>query len=187
MEYNTRYYFDGKLHQLNPKMTAEHTFVLSDGTLVAMFQGNRGQRPELDFKIKIMRSGVEQRPETPPHTYWVVDLMMKALSYPQEVNEILDYYIDFYDNCVPFCTVQERLNYTPQTVSPMFQRYNHVRVDKTLPIDYIFYLIELFSRCEKQNDGAYMFKDILHLLKNYVDGTADYMDILRNSVPMARR
>lgn len=63
--YNAKYY-DGKtLKQLRPKMSAIHTYKLSNGVIVAMFEGNRGSHPELDFKVKILREGIDERPEPP--------------------------------------------------------------------------------------------------------------------------
>lgn len=186
MCYNSKYYFDGKLHQLRPKKEAEHTFILSDGTIIAMFQGSRGQNPQLDFQIKLLRKGITETPEAPPHIYWVVDLMIKKQEYPDEVKEILDYFIKFYDDCQPFRTVDERVKYSPTTLEHIMKKYSHVHVESTLPIDYIALILELFCLCEKQNDGAYMFRDLLLLLKDYVDGKADYMNVLYNAKPLHR-
>ena len=176
--YNSKYYFDGALHQLRPKDTAIHTFQLSDGTLVAMFKGNRGQRPDVDFKIKLLRVGEEETPETPPHLYWVADLIIKCQHFPKEIREIIEYFISYYDRCKPFDTVEERASYKPETVEYILNNYGHVRVDKTLPIDYIAYIIELFCLCEKRNDGAFMFRDLLHKVRSYIDGELDYMHLL---------
>lgn len=100
--YNQNYYIDGELWQLKPKEKAIHTYHVSDGTVVAMFQGQRGSHPELDFKIKILREGQEERPEPPTHVYWVVDLIIRSQKYPDEIKEIFDYFIKFYDKVNPF-------------------------------------------------------------------------------------
>lgn len=176
--YNPKYYFDGELHQLRPWATAIHTYQLTDGTLIAMFQGNRGAHPDLDFKIKLLRVGVDEKPETPPHLYWVADLLIKSQKFPNEIKEIVEYYVSFYDRCIPFDSVEERQNYTPQTVNEILSKYGHVKVEKTLPIDYIALIIELFCYCEKRNEGAFMFKDLLNKVKAYIDGDLDYMHLL---------
>lgn len=176
--YNEKYYFDGALHQLRPWATAIHTYQLTDGTIIAMFQGNRGAHPDLDFKIKLLRVGEDERPETPPHLYWVADLLIKSQKFPKEVKEIVEYYVSFYDRCKPFDTVEERGNYKPQTVNVILSKYAHVKVEKTLPIDYIALIIELFCYCEKRNEGAFMFKDLLNKVKAYIDGDLDYMHLL---------
>lgn len=179
MPYNKKYYFDGVLHQLKPKAEAIHTYVLSDGTIIAMFQGKRGSHPDLDFIIRLLREGEDERPTTPPHVYWIVNLIIKSQRYPEKVKEIVEYYLDFYDKCVPFNSIQERAQYEPLTVEEITSKYADVVVNKTLPIDYIALVIELFCVCEKRNEGAYMFKDLLNKVKAYIDGDLDYMHLLQ--------
>lgn len=202
MNYNPKYYVNGELTQAKAKRAqiggeivilpkkAIHTYTLSDGTLVGMFQGSRGRCPKLDFVVKILTVGKESKLEAPPHTYWVVDLLIKAQKYPTEVKEIVKFYSEFYEKCVPFKDVKDRQNYKPRTVDAISKSYEHVVVERTLPIDYVALIVELFCLCEKQNVSAetnvYMFKNILKLLSKYVDGEANYMDVLRNSVPQMR-
>lgn len=121
------------------------------------------------------------------HTYWVVDPMIKSHRYPQEVKAILDHYINFYDRWTPFETVEERNSCIPQALSSsMMNAYGNLDIFRTLPIDYIAPVIELFSLCEKRNENAYMFRNILHLPKDYVDGTADCMKAIKASMPLSR-
>ena len=76
MEYNTKYYFNGKLHQLKPKREAIHTFTTPEGVLIGIFQGSRGTHPDLDFVVKILKPGKNEKLFPPLHSFWVVDLMM---------------------------------------------------------------------------------------------------------------
>lgn len=184
--YNSEYYDGANLWQLRPKLCAIHTYKLSNGILVGMFQGNRGTHKDLDFKIKILRVGTTERPETPPHTYWVVDLLIKAQSHANEVLDILNYYINFYNTCKPFDSIEERNLYQPSSVSYIYNTYNYIDVTNTLPIDYIALMIELFCYCEKRNTGAYMFKDLLSTLKDYMLGKVDYMHVIKASMPIKR-
>ena len=183
-EYNSKYFYDKALHQLSPKLTAIQTFVLSNGILVGLFQGKRGSHPELDFVVKILLDGKNEIMEPPKHIYWVVDLMIKSHHYKSEVKSIIDYYIDFYNHCRPFSTVEERNAYIPQTVSYIMDKYGKLDIFKTLPMDYIALIIELFCFCEKRNEGAYMFKNLLLCLKDYIDGKANYMNVLKAAMPM---
>ena len=43
---------------------------------VAIYQGGRGARPDLDFIVKYKEEG--KRLRTPSHTHWIVDLIAKA-------------------------------------------------------------------------------------------------------------
>jgi hypothetical protein len=38
--------------------------------------------------------------------------------------------------------------------------------------------IELFSLCEKQTTGAFMFRSLLNLVKEYCEGTKDFYQIV---------
>jgi hypothetical protein len=38
--------------------------------------------------------------------------------------------------------------------------------------------IELFSKCEKQAAGAFMFRELLSLIKQYCEGTKDFYQIV---------
>ena len=59
------------------------TYWKTDGvTEVAIYQGSRGERPDLDFIVKYKEEG--KRLRTPSHTHWIVDLLVKA-----EVNKVL--------------------------------------------------------------------------------------------------
>lgn len=183
MAYNPKYYINNQLMELRPRRPAIHTFVLSDGTLMGMFQGKKGSNPQLDFRVKILLDGIGNKPQLPPHAYWVTDLLLKGQTFTQEVRSIIDYYIDFYDNrCVPFTTLADRQNYTPQTVAYILATYAHVVVPRTLPIDYIAQIVELFCYCEKQNNGAYQFRTLLQKINDFLNGTATYMDVLQLAI-----
>ena len=183
MAYNPKYYIGTDLWQLKPKRPAIHTYRLSDGTLVGMFQGKRGSNPTLDFVVRILLDGVNEIPDPPSHAYWVADLLLKGQVFPDEIKEIMDYYLDFYDNhCVPFSSVADRAAYTPRTITHITSTYQHVIVPQTLPIDYVATMIELFCYCEKQNTGAYQFRTLLQRIKDYLDGNASYMDVLRLAI-----
>ena len=186
-EYNYKYYDGEILKKLRPRENAIHTFIMSDGVIVAMFQGKRGERPDLDYVIRILRPGLAERPEAPPHTYWVVDLMIKAEEYKDDVRDIVQYYLDFYDGIKPFETIEERANYQLITVDSIQNKYSHLNKYNTLSVDYIATILELFSICEKRNSGAYMFRNLLQLVLDYVDGKADYMHLIKASQPINRR
>jgi hypothetical protein len=38
--------------------------------------------------------------------------------------------------------------------------------------------IELFTKCEKQTTGAFMFKTLLELVKDYCDGKKDFYQVV---------
>ena len=47
--YNIKYYHDETLWQLKPNRQAINTYHTIDGIIIGMFQGARGEFPEIDF------------------------------------------------------------------------------------------------------------------------------------------
>lgn len=184
--YNSKYYDGINLWQLSPKECAFKTYKLKDGTLVALFQGKRGANPKIDFRLKILVPGLDKKPVLPPHTYWVVDLLLKIPEYKKEVGEIIQYYLNYYDRVAPFANVEERSNFELETVKEITKRYAYIEQDYTLSLDYVATVIELFSKNEKATPGAYMFRNLLITLKEYIDGKKHYTEVLGASLPLQR-
>ena len=180
--YNTDYYKNGKLLQLRPYAEAIHTFKTGDGTIIAIFQGNRGDNPELDFRVKYLNEGLDAKPVQLPHVDWVVDLIIKAQRYPEEVKAVLDYFIKFYDECKPFSSVEDRAAYQPKSINEIEMQYSHVNVPGTFSIGGIALILELFCICEKQTAGAHQFKLQLKMTRNYMDGKVNYRNLLNLAI-----
>jgi hypothetical protein len=180
--YNEKYYQNGKMLQLKPKAEAIHTFKTSDGTLIAIFQGSRGDNPKLDFRVKYLDNEPNAKPVMLPHIDWVVDLIIKAQKYPNEVEKILDYFINFYNSCKPFSTVEERATYSPITKTDIEGMYSHVQVPGTLSIGGIAIILELFCICEKQTANAHQFKQLLHDMRDYIRGNINYRKLLNLAI-----
>jgi DNA modification methylase len=78
--YNSSYLREGKLwYRGEPSISV---FTVSDGTLLGVFQGERGDNPELDFVLRFLSPGARSRLRTPKNVHWVVDLLigMKILN-----------------------------------------------------------------------------------------------------------
>jgi hypothetical protein len=181
--YNNKYYDSDVLKQLNPKLDAFRTYKTKDGILIGLFQGNRGAKPELDFKIKVLIPGADKIPAPPPHIFWVVDLLLKIPTYPKEVKEIVEYYISFYKKTAPFSTIAERDNYTLETVAEITSKYSHIEQPHTMSLDYVATVIELFCKCEKATPGAFWFEKLLTSLRDYMDGKLHYTEVLQAAMP----
>lgn len=186
--YNENYFDGTNLRQMKASVKgmskdAFKTYKTKDGTLVGLFQGSRGARPDIDFVIKILIPGPDKILRPPTHTFWIVDLLLKIPEYKNEVREIVEYYINYYKRTTPFSSVQERNNYQLETVEDITTRY--VRLDQpyTLSLDYVAMVIELFCKNEKITPGAYMFRNLLIILRDYIDGKKHYTEVLQAAVP----
>ncbi|PJE52086.1 hypothetical protein COV27_00715, partial [candidate division WWE3 bacterium CG10_big_fil_rev_8_21_14_0_10_39_14] len=119
-------------------------------------------------------------------TFWVVDLLLKIPQYRKEVREIVQYYIDYYANTSPFSSVQERNNYQLETVTKITASYSHIEQPYTLSLDYVATIIELFCKNEKATPGAYMFRNLLQTLRDYIDEKKHYTEVLESALPLRR-
>ena len=183
MIYNPKYYDGTHLKQLSPRLTAFKTYRMKDGTIIGLFQGSRGGNPQIDFVLKALFPGADKKASPPKHTFWVVDLLLKIREYPTDVREIVQYYIDFYERCSPFLNVQERDSYELQTVSYIASKYAHIEQANTPSIDYVATVVELFCKNEKLTPGAYMYRNMLFALRDYIDGKCHYIDVLQAAQP----
>jgi hypothetical protein len=145
-------------------------------TTIAIYQGVRGENPELDFIVKYKEDG--KRLRTPSHTHWIVDLLVKC-EYNKEV--VLNYVkdlIELYDNTVPVSSVQERNEYVLRHHEIANEKYNVLNQHGYYSISTLTAFIELFSICEKQTTGAFMFRGLLTLVKEYCEGKKDFYQIV---------
>lgn len=181
--YNPNYYDDVNLKQMRPKVSAFRTYKTKDGTLIGLFQGSRGVNPQLDFVIKILVPGTNKILRPPTHTFWVVDLLLKIPQYRKEVREIVEYYIEYYNKATPFSSIPERNNYQIETVEYITTKYIRIEQEFTLSLDYVAIVIELFCKNEKINTGAYMFKNLLLALRDYIDNKLHYTEVLQAAMP----
>jgi hypothetical protein len=145
-------------------------------THVGIYQGSRGERPDLDFILKYKQEG--KRLRTPSHTHWIVDLLVKAESNKELLLSYVNNLIEIYDNTNPFTSVEERSNYELKYVNIMNLRYNDLNAHGYYSIGTLTAFIELFSLCEKQSTGAFMFRGLLTLVKEYCEGKKDFYQIV---------
>jgi hypothetical protein len=144
-----------------------------------MFQGFRGENPDLDFIVKYKEP--EKRLRTPSHTHWIVDLVIKGEIHQLTTLSLVESLIKIYEDIEPFKTVEERNDYKLQYVDNLVNTYSELDSVGALSIELIGTLVELFCKCEKQTTGAFMFKSMLELCKEYLEGKKDYYQVIGTS------
>jgi len=150
------------------------TWSFEDQTEIGIYQGFRGENPNLDFIVKYKSKG--QRLRTPSHTHWIVDLLVKCEYSKEIVGEYVQTMLDYYERTEPFNTVEERNNYELSFYTTF--DYNSLNQHGYYSIETLTAFIELFTKCEKQTTGAFMFKTLLQLVKDYCDGKKDFYQIV---------
>ena len=143
-------------------------------TEVAMYQGERGERPDIDFIVKYKEEG--KRLRTPSHTHWIVDMLVKAESNRTILLDYVNDMIKIYDELQPFNSVEERNNYTLK--KPLLSKYNVLEGHGYYTVGTLTAFIELFSINEKQTSGAFMFRELLCLVKDYCEGKKDFYQVV---------
>lgn len=152
---------------------------LTDGNYLIIYQGSRGDCPDLDFIVKYKNTKTRLR--APSHTHWIVDLLLKSESSPDRVSQFIKEWIKIYEIAEPFKTQEERNNY--ELVYNEFFVENYWDLDNlgNFSVEFLSALLELFTKCEKQTKGAFMFKNLLILIKEYCEGTKDFYQVVSYS------
>lgn len=154
-------------------------WTMRDGTAIAIYQGSRGANPELDFIVKYLSPG--KRLRAPSHTHWIVDLLLKSESVKPQVLNFVNDWIEHYDIMAPFSSVEERNNYELRYLQKFDAKYSALGMMGEYSTDFLCTLIELFIKCEKQSPGAFMFKNMLILVKEYCEGKKDFYQLISHS------
>lgn len=152
---------------------------LKDGNVVVIYQGSRGANPELDFIIKYRSSLTRLR--APSHTHWIVDLILKKEHGSTLVKQYIEEWIDLYDRIEPFQTQEQRKEYSLYYTDYFVEKYNSLDNLGAFSIEFLSSLIELFIKCEKQTPNAFMFKNLLVLVKEFAEDKKDYYQIISYS------
>ena len=177
--YNTKYLIDGDLWQLaNPKEPALKTYVLGDDLVIGIFQGSKKPHPELDLRIKTLLPGEQSKPFLLPHESWAMDLIIKAQHYRKDVVAMLDYFIEFYDNCNPFSDPDDRDTYELVTVQKVIDKYSKICIPGSLPIKGIAVILEYLCLNEKRDENAHQFRLLLNWIKEGALGQRSFMSVL---------
>jgi hypothetical protein len=153
-----------------------NSYVMNDDTVIAIYQGFRGENPDLDFIVKYKEPG--KRLRTPSHTHWIVDLLVKAEYNKTLVGGYVGRMLELYDQLEPFQTVEQRNGYQLEEPFRLDVTYDNLNGHGYYKMDTLSTFIELFIRCEKQSTGAFMFKNLLQLVKDYCDGKKDFYQIV---------
>lgn len=185
-EYNATYFRDGLLRYR--RKGEEHksisVFATSDGTLIGLFQGSKGDNPELDFIVKFLSPGSKQRLRTPKNVHWVVDLLIRGNRDRDEAAALVDALIDCYERAEPFVSIEARARYAPEEARKIAKRFAHLRDEGLLPVDFVSMVIELFAICEKASPRKKkMFRELLGTVKSYFEGKKDYYQVLNATAP----
>jgi hypothetical protein len=152
---------------------------LIDGNYIIIYQGNRGGNPDLDFIVKY--KSPNKRLRAPSHTHWIVDLLIKSEYNKLQVLEYVKEWIEIYEKTNPFQTKEERNEYRFIYNEYFCEKYFDLENLGAFSVEFLSGLIELFIKCEKQTENAFMFKNLLTLIKEYCEDKKDFYQVVSYS------
>ena len=146
-----------------PRKYSIKEITLPDGTIIGVFEGNRGANPDHDILIKYREKG--KRVRTPKHIHWVIDLLIKKEHNKELTLEFMKYLRDMYDKVEAFESKEDRqkceLKETTEEKLKEFEELNNYGEYK---VDFIGHLIELMIKMEKNTlpeKPARVFRELI--------------------------
>lgn len=157
MEYALR---DGK----GTKVKSFKEFKLKDGTLIGVFQGSRGQNPDLDIIVKYKEPNKSVR--TPQHIHWAIDLLIKKEHNRELTKKFVKYLLDIWDDIMPFENKQEQQKCKlKSTSSEKLKNFEELNNYGEYSIEFIDHILELIMIQEKTGLArAFMFRGVLEAI-----------------------
>jgi len=153
MEYNR----SGKHH------VSFKEFRLTDGTIIGIFQGERGENPDLDIKICYKDRYTKGPKRTPKHIHWVIDILIKKQHEKELTLDFVKYLRDVWERVEPFRNKEEQQKCElKQTTHEKLKKFEKLNRYGEYQVEFIGHLIELMMRMEKTGLArAFVFKDLL--------------------------
>ncbi|MHA1677555.1 MAG: hypothetical protein ACTSW3_02110 [Promethearchaeota archaeon] len=151
------------------KLKSIKEFKLKDGRIIGVFQGSRGDNPDLDIIVKYKEPGKQVR--TPQHIHWAIDLLIKREHNKNLVNKFIRYLLDVWKKVEPFKTKEDQqkceLKFTNPENLKEFEELNNYG---EYSVEFIGHILELIMIQEKTGSiKAHMFKDTLEAILNNKD------------------
>ena len=147
------------------RLTSIREFEVDNGeTIIALFQGDRGQKPDLDILVKYLQRGSRLR--TPQHLHWAIDLLIKKQHKEALTVEFADFLIKAYDRMQPFSSLEDRakrLAYQIGTeTNEAIGLFGALDAFGEYSVEFTYYILEIMSIAEKTgNPDAFMFRGVL--------------------------
>ena len=136
---------------------------LPDGTIIGVFEGNRGANKDHDILIKYQEKG--KRLRTPKHIHWVIDLLIKKEHNKELTIKFMKYLREMYDWVEAFTSKEDRKNCNlKETTLAKLKPFEELNKYGEYKVEFIGHLIELMIKMEKNTlpeKPARVFKELM--------------------------
>jgi len=146
-----------------PKKYSIKEIPLSDGTIIGVFEGNRGFIKDHDIIIKYQEKGKHVR--TPKHIHWVIDLLIKKQHKPELALKFMKYLREMYDRVEGFKSKEDRAQFIlKETSKEKLRPFEELNKYGEYKVEFIGHLIELMIKMEKNTPPekpARVFRELM--------------------------
>jgi len=142
---------------------------LKDFRKIGVFQGSRGENPDLDIIVKYQEKN--KRVRTPRHLHWAIDLLIKKEHDKELTKKFVKYLLDMWGNVEPFKNKEEQQTCELKfTTSEKIAQFEELDKYGEYPVEFIGHVLELIMIQEKTGClKAHMFKGVLEAIYNDMD------------------
>ena len=154
------------------KLQSIREFKLKDGQVIGVFQGTKGDNPDLDIIIKYKdKPSVSTRVRTPQHMHWAIDILIKKEHQKNLTKEFVKYLLGVWEKVEPFRNKKEQLKCELKYTNPRnLKKFQKLDKYGEYPVVFIGHILELIMIQEKTGSAkAHMFKDTLEAIYNDKD------------------
>ncbi|MEW6617690.1 MAG: hypothetical protein AB1333_04740 [Patescibacteria group bacterium] len=142
-------------------------FTLSDGTIIGVFQGDRGMEKQVDIRICYKDKFTKSKKRTPKHIHWVIDLLIKKEHDKELTLRFVKYLRDMYNRVKPFQNKAEQQRCElKETTKEKLKEFEPLNQYGEYTVEFIGHLIELMIIMEKNHRQPFVFKDLLDAIIN---------------------
>ena len=136
---------------------------LQDNVKIGVFQGSKGQNPELDIVVKYLDPSKSKKVRTPKHIHWVIDLLIKKENHETLTMEFIRYLREIWDRLQPIKSKEEQLNIVNKLSNKKeLDKFKDLNNYGEYSVEFITYVIELFVIEEKTEAINCFFPDKSH-------------------------
>lgn len=139
-------------------------FRMKNDIVVGVFQGARGQNPDLDIIVKYQQPG--KRVRTPQHLHWAIDLIIKKEYDKVLTKKFIGYLLNMWYNVKPFSNKQEQQECKLRLSSEdKLKEFKSLDKYGEYSVEFIACILELIMIQEKTGLAtAFMFKGVLEAI-----------------------
>lgn len=144
-------------------------FKLENGTVIGVFQGSRGENPDLDIIVKYKEPGKQVR--TPKHIHWAIDLLLKRQQNEELTKDFAQYLLNMWNAVEPFRTKEDQSR-CELSLSGKEDLSRFIELDDygEYSVEFIAKVLELIMIQEKTGlSTAFMFRGVLKAIHDEGD------------------